>query len=441
MNQKLLVITIALLIAACGSKNVNNETFQTGMPKPMYPGYVEYKERSYSESYGGILERMNLDFEFDYKSVFGKKTDGTIINETKVVLPDVEVVMHPKFTSDDKIAAFLSEKGAVIPSKGDESLSVLAVKASMPSSKLKTVVHTQVFEKVVLESDIDKIQALYQSVFNVSKSYESLVIVPAWKDSTISADMSKRLYSLFFKEALAAAKANDELNIKLFVSSKEQEDFMKAAWDVLTKEIGIDSPQAKKWTSVGGGSSSSSSTTLTRLSMGSDVVNMSQGSATISGAATNLGDVRFMGVFAEGSARNNRSTLMVGFPVGNHMVAVGTELGFENKELSYSAAKLLATMSATESLKFSAAISSVNEKVSMFFNQLNRSGVMFELGAHYNEQISQDVSVSINGGLRGLYSSQLEMGWFGQVSLDVGLFKAATFVSSVEAGLNFGVEY
>lgn len=430
-----LLTSCAILLSACGTTTTTTTYYPYGKPDSRN---VKYESSLSFQQFWGILDSANLNFEYDYKTALEKKTDGTIINkEIKVYLPNVEVVMHPKFTSDDKIAAFLSEQGAMLSSNADEASVVSAVKASMPSSKLKKVIHTVAFEKEVLASDVETIRVLYQSVFNESKSDKSLVVVPAWKDSAQSAEMIKQLYDLLFNEALNASKRNPTLNITLFASSKEQEDSMRATLEALEKKLGI-----KNRTMIGSASGNgASSSALTKLSAGKDAVKMSQGSATISGAATNLGDVRLMGVFAEGSARNNQSTLMVGFPVGNHMVAVGTELGFENKELTYSAAKLLAMMSATESLKFSAAISSVNEKVSMFFNQFNRSGVMVELGAHYNEHISQDVNVSINGGLRGLYSSQLELGWFGQVSLDVGSFKASTFVSSSDVGFNFGVGY
>jgi hypothetical protein len=382
---------------------------------------------------------MNLDFEFDYKAVFGKKPDGAIIDETRVKLPNVEVVMHPKFISDDKIAAFLSGKGAVIPSKGDGSWSVLAVEASMPSSKLKKVVHTPAFEQEVLESDVEKIRALYKSVFNESKLDKSLVVVPAWKDSEQSAETIKQLYDLLFNEALTASKDNPNLNIKLFASSKEQEDFMNIAWDALDKKLN-NQIRTMKWSATGKNSSSSSSSQLTKLSAGSEVTKTLQGSFTMGGVARAIGSCRLMGVMAKGSTHQYQSTLMVGVPVGQFMIAAGTELGFENKTLTYSTAKLWGLMNVSRAFKLSGGISAIHEKVSIFRSELNRYGAMAELGAHYSELISSTLKVSIDAGLRGVYPGAFEMGWFGQVSLDSDLFKATAFTSSNDFGVSFGME-
>lgn len=433
MNQKLSVVAIAFALSACGSKTTTYDYYPLGKPEP---GYIEYKNQGNSGSMGGILGSKNLDFEIHYRTVFSKKTDGTIINEAKVRLPDVEVVMHPAFTADDNIAAFLSEKGAVIPSKGEGAWSVLAVEASMPSSKLKKVVHTPAFEQEVLESDVEKIRGLYKSVFNESKLDKSLVVVPAWKDSEQSAETIKRLYDLLFNEALTASKDNPNLNIKLFASNREQEDFMNAAWDVLDKNLN-DQIRTMKWSATGKDSSSSQ---LTKLSTGSEVIKTLQGSFTIGGVARAIGSCRLMGVMAKGSTHQYQSTLMVGVPVGQFMIAVGTELGVENKALNYSTAKLWGLMNVSSAFKLSGGISAIHEKVSIFRSELNRYGAMAELGAHYSELISSTLKVSIDAGLRGVYPGAFEMGWFGQVSLDSDLFKATAFTSSHDFGVSFGVE-
>ena len=214
---------------------------------------------------------------------------------------------------------------------------------------------------------------------------------------------------------------------------------MKAAWDALGKEFGIDPRHIKRWSLTGKGSSSSSAT-LTKLSTESDVVKMSQGSFAVGGMSSSVGSYRLMGVMAEGSAYQHQSTLMVGVPMGRHMIAVGTELGFENKTLNYSMAKLWALMNVSSVFKLSGGISALHEKNSILGLELGRYGAMVELCAHYSEQVSSTLIVNMDAGLRGIYPGAFELGWFGQLSLNSGLFKATAFASSSGLGVIFGVD-
>ena len=112
IENAIMLSGVILLLSACGTTNTTRD-YPDGR---LETRHEDLKEERNSESYGGILGSWNLDFDLHYKLIKGKKSGGAIIDENKVTLPDVEGVMHPKFTSDDTIAAFLSEKGANLSS-------------------------------------------------------------------------------------------------------------------------------------------------------------------------------------------------------------------------------------------------------------------------------------------------------------------------------------
>lgn len=428
-----------LVLSACGTKNNHsNEKPMIGTP-PQTSTFHEHNDTITSrnrELHAGILGQYKLNYEYNFDTI-----DNRQGHQTRINLPNVEAVMHPRFSSDDKVNAYLSDKGAEISARGaiPEGKIIpglLSVGARIPSTKLKVLIHTPAYEREVLESDLVSIQDTYKGVFNLATGLKSLVIVPLWKDTSQTKTMSNQLYKLLFEEALAAAKSNSNLEITLFASNRDQADLMDQAWETLNEELSI---QHKELVGHSAGNSHHSGPALNALAT-ADSTQLHQGSFDINGVAASIGDIRLMGVLADGNVNQRQSLLMVGLPLGQHMIAFGTQLGFENFAFNYSITQLWGLLKVTDTFKLSAGIGATQEKIQTFRSLTNRYGAMMELAAHYSDTLSDSLKVSIDAGVRGLFSDTFEAGWFGLMSLDNGSLKTSAFVSSKDFGLNFGIE-
>jgi hypothetical protein len=435
----------ALLLSACGVKttisggdrpligNTTNDSSHSEQPHIPSTSYMEY--------HNGILGQINLNFRYNINTAIG----DTLGRHTSINLPNVEAVMHPRFSSDDKVKDYLSQNSiTLIEDSNNNSVTIETINQSTNESvsKLKAVIHTPAYESAILDSNVESIKKNYKDVLYLANQYNSVVVLPLWKDASQPKEISKRLYRILFMEAFNAAKANSNLEINLFATSKDQFDLMTEMWDILHSEFGFEN---KELAGHCVGRSHSILPALAKLA-GSDAAQLSQGSFTTHGAATSVSGVRLMGVMSEGNVNQRQSTLMAGFPIGQHMIAVGTELGFEDRSFTYGITKVWGLLNVTDTFKLSAGIGATQEKIQSFNPFVSNNtvtttfGAMMELGAHYSEKLSSTLNLSIDAGVRGLFSGSLTMGWFGLVSLDNGGYKTSAFVSSKDFGLSFGIE-
>lgn len=428
MNKKLSALGMMLLLSACSVEN----TTDSGEKNPnSNQRYKKYNQAGSSYSGKGLFGAHNLTFAYSYSDIRGVKPDGTTFSTYEISeLPDVECVMRPRVNSVDVLGAYLKKNDLTPQGDGsDQPNAVKTVDSRMGSTKLKKVIYTPAFENSVAEGDVTRVKEIYTEVLQAASNDKSLLVVPLWSDSAQKKEMSLRLYELMMRSVFDFAEQHQSLNITLFVLNSEQIDLFNEVEQKLKNELK--------------GSPLRIYPTLPPAIAELVEKNKSestQGSFSVSGAATSVGDFRVMGVMSEGNVNQRQSTLMVGVPLGQHMIAVGTELGFEDKSLSYSVAKLWGLMRVTENFKLSAGIGATHEKVPTLRSDKDQYGAMMEMGAHYSEKLSTSLNVRIDGGLRGFFADQLDMGWFGQASLDTGSFKTSMFVSSKDFGVNFGIE-
>jgi hypothetical protein len=428
MKQKLSIATIVLVLSAC---NTTSTTSDYPQRKPE-PEKVDFhpKDSSYHIS-GGVLGVKNLSEGASYLHTTDK---GVTINQ----LPDAVTILHPEFSGNDLILDSLKRKNAAISSEvetflpGNKKGYLLTVKASIPRSSLKSIIHCYPVENPVGQKEPGIIANIYKTA--LARSKESVLLVPVWRNQTEAG--ARRLYDIMVSAAYDATKKDSGLLVTMFATSEEEEGFLRDAVSRKAKELKKSAPSAALF----GGHTTAAAQQLTR---GEASIHQAFGGYNVAGAAANFGGFKAMGVMSGQSHRQEQTTLLLGQQLGPCFYAVGVGLGTELDELSYSAAKAMTFFNVHQNWTLSAGVATVSEKITLPFSRaksFDRSGVMGEIGAHYTH-VFQDFKLMGDVSARVFHSEQTQSAWFAQVSLVNAAVKTSAFVSSIDTGINFSYEY
>jgi O-acetyl-ADP-ribose deacetylase (regulator of RNase III) len=261
------------------------------------------------------------------------------------------------------------------------------------------------------------------------------------------------IYDILISSTIDAMRKYEWLQPSIYTYNKENLELMKSR--VLANKGFLLAGKGSFSSDTSLPSSLSAVTISKQALLDSSAYTSNFGSMSAQGAAASFGSMRVMGNTARG-VNIQLTQLAVGKMYNAHFIGCEFETAYSATELTSYSIKAIALTHITDNIKLASGFGYICEAMNArfpnnmrhFLNQLGidttsfkRHGVVGDLSAQYHVKISSNISFTGNVGLRATYTDTMELNPFAQVECQFSGLNVAVTACQADVGLNLGYQY
>jgi O-acetyl-ADP-ribose deacetylase (regulator of RNase III) len=458
MTSKKSLLLISLLLSGCGTNNNNNNS-SGGGGAPSQPASDDRPSASVSIP-PALTKDPAKELEITNGSVVDSKKH-VIVNAANKWLAPGGVLSGAIFgaAGSDKVLAEIASKHGGVSYQGmiEENTPLLETSKvfttgayDLSKNGTQYIIHAlgPDFRVTPYKGDMElgytDLRQTYKNVYaemdrlNKEHQVPTMGLIPISAGVFAGGADKTKLYEIMVEETLSALHTFPALQPELYLFSKDEYDAVKK---VLLSVVSKSTPPSMLSSGVG--------TSLSKLAlMESSTYQAQLCSDAVKGAAVSFGSVRIMGSIVE-NPTDKKTQLIVGDTHEHSFLGCELETAYRNQEHAYFSVKATGAMQISDSLKLSGGLGymrenmahSLSRNVRNFLNLDNkdyeRQGVVCDVIAQHQVNLSSTLSFTTNVGIKGEYMGEVLISPFVHISCNIEGLGVSAIMSQQEFGFNF----